>query len=210
MNIYFDCETTSSGLQWVKDEIVVEPPGNYKKPESIQAWMETHGETMRHLALAKTALDTSLAEIICIGFAVDDGEIQTLTGPEDEILAAFHLSLSGYRNIALVGHNIIGFDIPLVFHRFIVNKIRPVSPFHMHHAPWKTDVFDTMTEWAGTRDRIKLDKLCKILGIEGKGDIDGSMVPRLYAAKEIDKIAEYCAEDVERVRQIYKRITGNV
>ncbi len=208
MNIFFDCETTYTDLQWVKDEIEVSPPATYKKQESIDKWMSENAERVKQERIAKTALDTSLARIICIGFAIDDGDIQTLTGPEDEILAAFFSSISGRTLPTLIGHNILGYDIPLVYHRAIINGIRPHGAFHMHHKPWYGNNFDTMTEWAGMRDRISLDRLCKLLGIPGKGDIDGSMVPEMYERGEIDKIAEYCAHDVEKVRAIYRRLTG--
>jgi len=209
MNIFFDCETTSSDLPWIIEEMhEVSPPANYKKPETIQKWMDENADTVREERLAKTALDTSVAQIICIGFAAGDDPVQTLTGPEDEILSEFFAALSVYNHIELIGHNIIGFDIPLIYHRAIINGMRPHGSFHMAYKPWDGRCYDTMTEWAGARDRISLDRLCRILGLPGKGEIDGSMVPGLYALGEIDKIAEYCAGDVELVRAVYNRITG--
>lgn len=206
-HLFFDCETAPTDLSWVIDDIKIEAPGNYKKPESIQKWMEENAEDLRQEAIAKTALDTSLAKIICIGFAVGDGPVETLTGPEDLILSEFFSALSAHSHIELIGHNIIGFDIPLVFHRAIINRFYPHSSFHMHYKPWDGRCFDTMTEWAGNRDRIALDKLCRILGIPGKGDINGSQIPLMYAEGRIEEIAEYCASDVERVRAVFQRMT---
>jgi len=206
MNVFFDCETTGTDLAWVIDDIKIEPPGNYKKPESIQKWMDENAERVKQEQIAKTAVDTSLAQIVCIGYAIGDSPVETLTGPESVILEEFFKDLSGLIHITLIGHNIISFDIPLIYHRSIINGIQPNGAFHMAYKPWDGRCFDTMTEWAGSRDRIPLDKLCKLLGLPGKGDVDGSQVPQMYADGRIDEIRTYCAQDVERVRSIYHRL----
>ena len=59
-----------------------------------------------------------------------------------------------------------------------------------------------MQLWCGNRDSIGLDELCKILGIEGNGDMDGSKVYDMWLAGEHEKIGEYCSQDVEKVRAI--------
>ena len=69
-----------------------------------------------------------------------------------------------------------------------------------------------MTAWAGARGTVSLDKLCKVFGIATKGseiedEIDGSKVWEFVQAGRIDDVAKYCAGDVERVRQIHKRLT---
>ena len=61
----------------------------------------------------------------------------------------------------------------------------------------------------GTGGRIKLDALCKALGIEGKpDDIDGSKVWDFVKAGEHQKVCDYCADDVRKTREIYQRMTG--
>ena len=47
----------------------------------------------------------------------------------------------------------------------------------------------------------------KALGIPGKDGMDGSMVCDAFLQGRIAEIAEYCKGDVERTRQIYKRMT---
>jgi predicted PolB exonuclease-like 3'-5' exonuclease len=65
-----------------------------------------------------------------------------------------------------------------------------------------------MTAWAGARNRVSLDKLCKAFGIETpKGGIDGSKVWDYVKAGKIDEVAAYCARDVEATRKVYKRLT---
>lgn len=64
-----------------------------------------------------------------------------------------------------------------------------------------------MSKWAGFGNRVKLDTLAQAFGVGGKGDIDGSMVHDYYAAGRINELIEYCANDVEMTRAVYKRMT---
>ena len=64
-----------------------------------------------------------------------------------------------------------------------------------------------MQAWCGFKDRISQDNLCKALGIEGKpSDISGENVWDFYRAGGIDRIEEYNRDDVEKAREIYKRL----
>jgi predicted PolB exonuclease-like 3'-5' exonuclease len=72
--------------------------------------------------------------------------------------------------------------------------------------PYSEFIFDTMTQWAGYGNRISLDRLGRALSLGGKGDFNGSMVWDAIKNGEIERVAEYCAEDVELTRDIYKRM----
>ena len=63
-----------------------------------------------------------------------------------------------------------------------------------------------MTAFAGARGTIGMDRLCLALGMDGKGDIDGSMVADLWSQGEFEKIASYCRDDVLRTREIHRRM----
>ncbi|MBU1336044.1 MAG: hypothetical protein KJ944_08530 [Alphaproteobacteria bacterium] len=56
--------------------------------------------------------------------------------------------------------------------------------------------------------RIGLDRLCRALGVAGKGDMDGSMVWDAVKAGRIDAVAEYCRGDVKRLRSVHRRMRG--
>lgn len=209
MDVFIDCETTSTNAQWYIDEIEVKAPGQYKKPDSIEKWLAENADAERQRILDRTAVDTSLAKIICLCYAIDDSDITELTGTESEILNNFFRSLGlyvGQRKSLLIGHNILSFDIPLIYHRAIINGLRPHPAFNMHYKPWDGLTFDTMTEWAGARGTISQHNLARLLGIETQ-DVDGSEIPKLYAEGKIDEIAAKCAFDVTQNREIYRRIT---
>lgn len=107
-----------------------------------------------------------------------------------------------------IGHNHIAFDLPFIWKRAIILGIRPPSFLPRSPRPWDSDiVFDTMTQWAGTGNRISMDALCSALGIPGKDGMDGSQVWDYVRDGKIAEVAEYCAADVERTRAIYKRLT---
>jgi len=52
-----------------------------------------------------------------------------------------------------------------------------------------------------------MDRLCKVLGIDGKGNFDGSMVADEWTNGSKEKVISYCCDDVARTRAIYKRLT---
>jgi predicted PolB exonuclease-like 3'-5' exonuclease len=73
--------------------------------------------------------------------------------------------------------------------------------------PYDDVVLDTMVLWSGIRDYVSLDNLCFSLGIATKGDLDGSRVWDYVQDGRWQEVAEYCADDVERARLIYQRIS---
>ena len=62
-------------------------------------------------------------------------------------------------------------------------------------------------QWAGVGNRVSLDKLCKALGLPGKGEIDGSKVWDYVRDGRIAEVADYCADDVRKVWAVYRRMT---
>ena len=111
--------------------------------------------------------------------------------------------------LEVVGHN-VSWDLRFLLQRSIVNQVRP--PHHLMAAmqakPWGETIRDTMLMWNPEREkRIKLDTLCKVLGVPTpKVDFDGSKVYDAYKAGEFEKIATYCAADVEATRAVFKRL----
>lgn len=101
------------------------------------------------------------------------------------------------------------FDLRYVWQRAIILGV-PVPSWWPHDAKaWDTTrVQDTMLLWAGVGQRIGLDRLCRALGIAGKGDIDGSKVWDAVRDGRIAEVAEYCGDDVERLRAVHRRIVG--
>jgi Predicted 3'-5' exonuclease related to the exonuclease domain of PolB len=108
----------------------------------------------------------------------------------------------------LVGHNIIGFDLPFIFQRCLVNNLSVrrfvnLADFNVR------GVFDTMHRWwLGTKRTVSLDDLAWALGVESSktSEVEGSKVFDLYQAGKLAEIREYNLKDVRVTRQVYERI----
>jgi hypothetical protein len=111
----------------------------------------------------------------------------------------------------LVGHNIIGFDLPFVFQRCLVQAIQ-VRPF-VNLADYNVrGVFDTMHRWwLGARKHVSLDDVAWALGIESSktSEVEGSKVFDLYQAGKLDLIREYNLNDVRVTRKVYERMVAS-
>jgi hypothetical protein len=212
----------------------IKPPGNYKKQETIDEWLATEApkiaagltaafDSTVDEAYRKTGLDGAFGQIACVSFAYRGAEPLNVWAddwgdPQYEVCVLRNLSaLLGetiqpnmHMACQVVGHNVSAFDLRFIVQRCIVRGVRP-HPVLLRAAqakPWETDrVFDTMVQWAGPGKTIKLDKLCKALGLPGKGDMDGSKVWDAIKAGRMSDVAEYCADDVRKVRAVWQRMT---
>lgn len=212
------------------------PPKTLKKQETIDEWMATEYPqrvaAIRQEASASaeekyrnTSFDGAYGRIAVIGYALNNqdpvlhyrSEYET-EAAERVILQNFYMDVNDIlveargRLPNFVGQNIVAFDFRFMFQRSVIHRIQPPAAIPFHAKPWDDRVFDTMTKWAGDRNRASLSKICDALGVQAKGeeigeDIDGSMVWDFVKAGRIDDVAKYCAGDVIRVREIHKRLT---
>ena len=105
----------------------------------------------------------------------------------------------------LVGHNIIGFDLPFIFQRCLVNGIsaKPLVDLREFNV---RGVFDTMHHWwLGAKRFVSLDDIAWALGIESSKTeaVEGSKVFELYQAGRLAEIREYNLNDVRVTRKVY-------
>jgi Predicted 3'-5' exonuclease related to the exonuclease domain of PolB len=110
----------------------------------------------------------------------------------------------------IVGHNIMGFDLPFIFQRCLINSI-PVRPFVDLSEFHVRGVFDTMHRWwLGAKRNVSLDDIAWALGIESSktGEVEGSKVFDLYQAGKLAEIREYNLNDVRVTRRVYERMVA--
>lgn len=245
MNLTIDIETVPAQRPDVLQEIreackaeldsaleSIAPPANYKDPAKISEWNSTvrlekvealkqEHEGNIERAYRKTGLDGAFGQICVIGYAINDGEPESMYledwKNEGGLLSGFKHRLrqdipkSSEYTTLVIGHNVAAFDLRFLVQRSIVNKVHPhgVIARAAQAKPWESDkVFDTCTQWAGVGHRIKLDKLCKALSIPSpKQGIDGSMVWDYVRNGRIAEVADYCKGDVIATRAAYKRMT---
>lgn len=217
------------------DLSTIVPAGNIKDEAKIAADLERkrakavadHAAALAGVdkaideAVRKTALDTSICQIVCIAWAWDDEPVQSVEGlDEADLLRRFWKEMtraddSAYEDFGfrrelapcVIAHN-SGFDIRGIWRRSIINRVSPARWWPVDARPWDAGrIRDTMIMWEGVGGRISLDRLCKLLGLAGKGDVDGSMVWDLVRAGRLNEVAAYCRDDVgERLRPVYRRL----
>jgi DNA polymerase elongation subunit (family B) len=142
-------------------------------------------------------------------FGIDqDGEEQE----EKKALLAFldYMKAFDPDTDELVGHNILGFDLPFIFQRCLVHCIsaRPLVDLAEYRV---RGVFDTMHAWwLGAKRFVSLDDIAWALGIESSktATAEGSKVFELYQAGKLGEIREYNLNDVRVTRKVYERMVG--
>jgi len=138
----------------------------------------------------------------------EDGEEQE----EQKALLAFLDYMKNFEpdSDELVGHNIIGFDLPFIFQRCLVHCIsaKPLVDLGEYRV---RGVFDTMHAWwLGAKRFVSLDDIAWALGIESSktATAEGSKVFELYQAGKLAEIREYNLNDVRVTRKVYERMVG--
>lgn len=210
-DLYLDIETIPSQETWVREYIIdtIKPPGNIKKKESIEKWYEEKLDDAIEEAYEKLSFDGAMCHTIAIGYAVNDDKAECFYAEnhkdEKKILESFFDLASGLNWPRVIGHNVTGFDMKILRQRAIILDIDIPKNLPWSAKPWDNNPFCTMMQWDG-KNYISIDKLARAMGIEGKGDIDGSMVYKLWKNGKHEKNKAYCIDDVEMVRKIAKRM----
>ncbi len=232
--IVIDLETipdqTDGAIEAIAETLEVKVP-KMLKPELIDAlglgsdgksknvaelnsmWIEEFGEAER-ISQAKekwlkTSFDGGKGQICAIGYDAGNGE-ECLYGDERRILADFWLHvrevLDG-KQALFIAHN-AKFDLPFLYHRSVVHGIKPTARGFKPHGRHDQHHFCTMEAWAGYGNRISLNNLAGILGLGSKTEgMSGDQVCPEYQKGNIDKIAEYCKQDVALCKAVYDRLT---
>ena len=210
-NVFIDIETIPVQSQSARDEIKAQitPPGNIKKPESVEKWLAENAADAATDQINKTSFDPAQGHICTIAWAIDDGPVWSLHADtvEEEagVLWNFFASLREFRRTTFIGHNVGAFDMRFLLCRAVVLGVTVPRVIPRDPKPWDTTIFDTMLAWAGQRGTISLDRLCKALGVEGKDGFDGSQVAAAWEAGEHERIEAYCKDDVRRVREVWRK-----
>lgn len=197
IKLYFDIETLPAEKEKhdILEEIRQKRLEDGKKTEDF--------ETL----LSSTSFDGGFGRIACISYAINDGEVKTLSGDERKILQDFW-------NIAkdvflFVGYNIFDFDLRFIYQRSIVLGVRPTKD--LSFARYRNSpIFDVMCEWVkwNLQNKVSLNHLAKALGFPTSkgGDVEGKNVAQAFEDGRIQEICEYCEKDVELTRKIYKKM----
>lgn len=198
MKIFFDLETIPASDEF--REVAIEAERKKYRNKDIAGDDEA--------LFRASALSGDFGRILCIGYAVNDDEVEILSGGEKEILTKWWQIAKNVTKF--IGHNILEFDIPFIYKRSIVLKYPPSQMLPVRKFETE-NIYDTLKQWSrwDYSSNLSLHFLAKALSLESSKDlgIDGSQVYDYYLGGKLDKIYEYCKRDVELVRKVYKRMT---
>lgn len=220
MYLYLDIETIPGQRPDIKETIAagITPPANYTKPETIARWEAETKPVLIGEALERAGLRGETGEVVAIGWAWDDETVncayRSNLSPESEkgALEGFAEAMKSLSRIdgipCIVGHFVSGFDIRYIWQRCVVHGIKLPRWWPLNGRPWDDEhVYDTMIQWAGVKGSISQDNLCLALGIPPKQGMNGAMVWPTIQQGGYERVAQYCMDDVRRVRAIHRKMT---
>ena len=167
----------------------------------------------------RSALVPEFARIACVSvaFVTEKGEVKMQSFSDiDEKKMLLEVQKLLYRigelGFFLCGHNVKGFDIPMLAKRMIMNGIMPPKILPGHDTkPWEIKALDTKEVWQygqfGALSTLEL--MCISMGIPTpkSDEISGDKIHHLFwNENKYDLIKEYCEKDVDTVFELVKKI----
>jgi predicted PolB exonuclease-like 3'-5' exonuclease len=156
----------------------------------------------------KGALDALTGRVVCVGLLMDDGaqlsELAMADEDEAQILTKFWSAI--HPSDTLVGFNLIEFDLPFIKKRSWLCNVRPTRSLDLRrYYSTHVDVMQLWTNWS-FRKFVSLDTLSVALNC-GQKSAHGEDVAEMWATGDLDRIKQYCVQDVWITYRMYCRLT---
>ena len=161
---------------------------------------------------AKSAFDGTFSRIVCIGLLEFSDQMEARSAVawygsnERELLRQFWARLAQDRPALFITHNGLGFDLPFIKKRSIINQVKPSLDINL--AKFRAEpVYDTMAIWSNwdTRGWVKLDVLARALQVETKSG-SGEQVAAMWEKRQGRELAQYCLQDTYVTYACYCRM----
>lgn len=202
--IWLDIETIPSANP--PDPESIDPPANYKNPETIAKWQEENAEAVWR----KESLESIKGKICSIAWAVGDGEVcfrGIWQKPIEEILCDFELVVqeeaAKSNRVTFGGFNHGSFDMQWLYHRALkFNLVGLIDQIPRER--YSKYLLDVRSLWTGGDNYAKgtLYDIAKFLGYEVFDDMDGGKVFDFYQEERFEEIEKYNKHDVFLTRNI--------
>jgi uncharacterized protein YprB with RNaseH-like and TPR domain len=220
--LFIDIETVGVQPDW--DSLVKNNEALSFQFENYLDWFqkrfpEDADKPVGTMFVNRSALVPEFARIACVSvaFVMDNGEIkmQSFSDPDEgKMLLDVQKLLYrvGELGFFLCGHNVKGFDIPMLAKRMIINGILPPKKLQGHDTKtWEVKAIDTKELWQyGSYGSIaSLELMCVSLGVESSKNMEvtGNKVHEAFwVKKDIKGIVEYCEKDVSVLIDVIKKI----
>lgn len=192
------------------------PPQGTKKPRKPRAPRKTaNGE-------AKDPFPPHYAHrVVAIGYVwlslegdtpalLGMGCVGTSTFKDDEaaLLSAWNTFVQQHHP-TVVSFNGRSFDVPVLSLRALRHGISQSwadGDYRKRYSDQHLDLFDALTEFGALpRTGFSLDTLTQMIGLPGKGAVDGTKVRELFNRGDIQKVEAYCWSDAVRTAYLLLR-----
>lgn len=184
-----------------------------------ERYPENKGHSCDDMWKLKSGLHPEFGRVVCVTFGAFDGTEMKLTTfyGEDEydILTKSNKVLnnaaaSGY---TLTGHTIVRFDVPFLWKRSLINKIKPAGIISVYDKkPWDVKLLDIAQFWGGgawQEGFTSLDTMSALFGIDSpKAAMQANRVHVSYYEGDYEGIKTYCEGDVIATMKLVKEFAG--
>lgn len=220
--LFIDIETVGVQPDW--DSLVKESPALSFQFENYFDWFqkrfpEDADKPVGQMFVNRAALVPEFNKIACVSvaFVMENGETKiTSYSDTDEKKLLTEVQKLLYRvgelGFWLCGHNVKGFDIPVLAKRMIMNGLMPPKILPGHDTkPWEVKALDTKEIWqyGGYGSIASLELMCVCLGVESSKNMEvtGNKVHDAYwVKKDYDGIVKYCEKDVLVLIDVIKKL----
>ena len=224
--LFLDIETVGIQPEW--EELEKNRPELAFQFRNYFDWFqkrfpEDADKGVEQMFVNRAALVPEFAKIACVSvaFVTEKGEtkIQSFSDTDEKKLLIEVQKLLrriGELGFFLCGHNVKGFDIPMLAKRMIMNGLLPPKILPGHDTkPWEIKALDTKELWqyGGYGSIASLELMCVCMGVESSKNMEvtGNKVHEAYwVKKDIKGIVEYCEKDVLVLIDVIKKITNLV
>ena len=206
---------------------------HHTNPKLCKVWDETGWDYFKRkysedselssneMFIKRSALLPEFGKIVCIsvGFILPNGEtkLDSFYGEETDILERTYDLLNKVDKLGFLvcGHNVKNFDLPYIAKRMLINGISiPKILPNYSIKPWESRVLDTKEVWGFNSfgGLSSLNLVCTALGLETskEGEVNGSNMHKYYYDNSnkngLDKIKNYCEEDVKCTINLVKKL----
>ena len=170
--------------------------------------------TVEELYVLKSGLTAEFGQIVCVTFGIlknGEKQIKSCCDINERNILEWTMTMIDNCNklgLKLAGHTIKRFDIPFLWKRFLIHRIRP--PYLItgwNKKPWELSHFDLPDFWsngAWQEGYTSLDTLATLYGFDSpKDNMQANRVHDTYwVDKDLQKIQTYCEADVAATADI--------
>lgn len=212
--LFIDIETVSLTKEYN------ELPERLKTHWDLKSARLNENEPSDSMYFEKAAIYAEFGKVLCIGiggFSKGILRVKTLYNESEELLLQeFSDVLESHpagKNLILCAHNGKEFDFPYLCRRMLINGIKLPKILNISaKKPWQINHLDTLEMWkfGDYKNYTSLDLLASVFDIPGsKSIMKGSDVnAEFYENGNLEKISEYCREDVVVLTQLYLKLIG--